>query len=142
MLILMSPSGPKWIHIYTETHYTQTPLGCYRGMSLAFSSVVMDTSRHIHHPISRRMLSASEGLAPSNSPLPSLPHVVHPHSLSPSPQKLNPVPYSLKKLPQLQKPSLLLANGGLEANSSYLPVMQRGLLLTDGQNKKEQTKQW
>lgn len=66
----------------------------------------MDTSRHIRHPISRRMLSASEGLAPSKPPPPAC----RPPSFSiPFPPKnWIPVPYSLKKLPQPQKPSLSL----------------------------------
>lgn len=94
----MSPSESKWIHIYTENHCTKILLDCYCGMSLAFSGVVMDTSRHIRHPISRRMLSASEGLAPSEPP----PNLTPPaqgkrHSLSPSPQKLNPRPLFSQK---------------------------------------------
>lgn len=126
----MLPSESKWIHIYTETHYTKTPLGCYRGMSLAFSSVVMDTSRHIRHPISRRMLSASEGLAPSEPPL------LHRGKdiLYPLPPKFNPQPLFSQKAASGSKTSLLVTNGGLNANSSYLRVLPPGLLLTDGLN--------
>lgn len=133
----MSSSESKWIHIYTETHDTETPLDCYRGMSLAFSSVVMDTSRHIRHPISRRMLSASEGLAPSEPPphpLPSPPAQGKRHSLSPSPQKIESPSLSLslsQKAASGSKTSLFDANGGLDTNRSYLRVLQPKLLFSD-----------
>ena len=99
--ILMSPryvglNGSVHTHTHTHTHTdTNSTWSCCRGLSLACSSVVMDTPRHIRHPISGGMLSASEGLAPCPpTPLHLLPQTLNPHSLSPSPQNWIPVPYS------------------------------------------------
>ena len=76
---------------HTNTHSWP----CCRGMSLACSSVVMDTPRHIRHPICGGMLSASEGLAPTPPP-------PNPYSLSPFPPKGNPCPLIPPKQTQHQ----------------------------------------
>lgn len=115
------------LHIqHTRTHTDTGPR--YRGMSLARSSVVMDTSRHIRHPISRGggwgggVLSASEGLAPSLLPSSVKPSTPFLHPPNPPNQetktKKNRIPLfsSLSHL----KSSLHVNCGGPGANSSYL----------------------
>lgn len=79
----------------------------------------MDTPRHIRHPISGGMLSASEGLAPNpQSPF-----------STPSP-KMNSVPILPENWLNLKKGSLLVKRGGLEESRSYVFLLWPPLLLT------------
>lgn len=74
----------------------------------ACSEVVMDTPRHIRHPISGGMLSASEGLAPNpQSPF-----------STPSPKMNSVLILPVNRL-NLKKGSLLVKRGGLEESRSY-----------------------
>ena len=121
-------NGSARTHIDTNSTWP-----CCRGMSLACSSVVMDTPRHIRHPISRGMLSASEGLAPRLPPTtpPFVPQTLKTPILYPLPPKTESPSLILPEKPaQPQKGSLLVSWVGSTQLLSCPSVWGPPLLLT------------